>query len=220
MTKAKGVKNDKAAEENEDVKSSEEEEGKPKRSKKKLFIIVIAIVVLLIAGGAGYFVLSQNDLEGADNAEVKEKSNKDSKEEHNDQKEHDKKDHGDNPDVDSQEKGVEPETPAASTKPVYIVLKDSIVTNLKSSDPSGKKKFVKISVALQMKSGTKPEIVVEANPKIRDLLNSYIAGLTEEDVKGVEGMYRLKEEILLRLNMEVFLDKIVEEVLITDIVVN
>lgn len=99
-------------------------------------------------------------------------------------------------------------TEAAAPKPAYYDLPEFLV-NL--STGTGKTSFLKMSVTLELKN-EESKLVVDANkPRILDAFNTYLRELRPTDLSGSAGIYRLREELIARINGTI------EEGLVTDI---
>jgi flagellar protein FliL len=83
---------------------------------------------------------------------------------------------------------------------VFFDLPD-ILVNLNGS---GKKaSFLKMSVSLELDSAADLPKLQAVLPRIIDNFQVYLRELRVEDLKGSAGMYRLREELLLRVNAAV-----------------
>jgi flagellar FliL protein len=83
---------------------------------------------------------------------------------------------------------------------VFFDLPDLLV-NLNGS---GKKaNFLKMSISLELESATDLPKMQTVLPRIVDNFQVYLRELRVEDLKGSGGMYRLREELLLRVNAAV-----------------
>ena len=79
----------------------------------------------------------------------------------------------------------------------YYPLPDFLV-NLNTS--SRQSSFLKMSIVLELVS-EKDEKLIEANmPRINDSFNTYLRELRPSDLYGSAGLYRLREELLDRVN--------------------
>jgi len=107
------------------------------------------------------------------------------------------------------------EAPPA-TPPVFFELPDFLV-NLNSA--GGKKaNFLKLSVSLQLEKPDDAPRVQAMMPRIIDNFQIYLRDLRIEDLRGSEGIYRLREELLARVNAAVAPVK-VSEVLFREMLV-
>jgi len=164
-----------------DTESKDGEEGgetldppKKKLSKKMLIIIAVVGVVLLLGGvGAGlYFtgVIGPHEEESASSLEA--------------QTEHDLA-------------KEEAETEDENTAPVFFPLGD-ILVNLSGS--GRRPNFLKIKISLELSSEKDVASLESLRPRIIDHFQIYLRELRIEDLKGSAGLYRLREELLLRVS--------------------
>jgi flagellar FliL protein len=106
---------------------------------------------------------------------------------------------------------------AAPVKPmVFFDLPDFLV-NLNSS-PGKKANFLKLSVSLQLENQEDTIRVAAMLPRIVDNFQIYLRELRVEDLRGSDGIYRLREELLARVNAAVAPVK-VNEVLFKEMLV-
>lgn len=156
-----------------------EEGGKKKGGKKKLLMIVLPILILG-GGGAGVFFSGLADsLLGKDkDVEVAGE-------------------HGEAPAA-----GEQGEEAAAGggAGAVYFELPQMLV-NLSTS--GRRTSFLKIVVSLELANGTDRASVESAMPRIIDNFQVYLRELRVEDLRGSAGLYRLREELLFRVNAAV-----------------
>lgn len=82
-------------------------------------------------------------------------------------------------------------------KPVYLDVPD-IVVNLVSD--SRRAHFANVKVTLEIKTPDKVTKVEDNMPRIVDSFNTYLREMTKEDLEGSEGLIRLEDEMMLRLN--------------------
>jgi flagellar protein FliL len=100
--------------------------------------------------------------------------------------------------------------------PVFFDLPDFLV-NLNSA--AGKKSnFLKLSVSLQLENPEDTAKVAAMMPRIVDNFQIYLRELRIEDLRGSDGIYRLREELLARVNAAVAPVK-VDEVLFKEMLV-
>ena len=76
-----------------------------------------------------------------------------------------------------------------------------ILVNLNTG--SRKPIFLKIRVSLEVDKQSDIEIIERLMPRIIDNFQSYLRELRVEDLKGSAGMYRLREEMLVRVSAAV-----------------
>lgn len=98
--------------------------------------------------------------------------------------------------------GQEPE-PVAVEAPktgLYYDLPDMLV-NLNTS--GRKQSFLKIRVSLELPDAAAVQQVEAAMPRVIDQFQVYLRELRVEDLQGSAGMYRLREELLIRVSAAV-----------------
>jgi len=95
--------------------------------------------------------------------------------------------------------GAAPSAPSA-TGAVFYDLPEMLV-NLNT--PGRKRNFLKIRVSLELSSEIDINRVETVLPRIVDNFQVYLRELRLEDLQGAAGMYRLREELLSRVNAAV-----------------
>jgi flagellar FliL protein len=80
---------------------------------------------------------------------------------------------------------------------VFYDLPDMLV-NLNTG--GHKSSFLKMTVSLQLESATDQPKVVAVQPRVVDMFQTYLRELRPEDLRGAAGLYRLREELLYRVN--------------------
>lgn len=116
-------------------------------------------------------------------------------------------------------------TPAASTaaapsrdRPsdvVWYTLPDLLV-NLRSDGP--RPAFLRLKVNLELGSVADRAAIEKVMPRVLDTFQVYLRELRPEQLQGAAGMFRLREELLARVNAAVR-PTMVRDVLFTEIVV-
>lgn len=87
---------------------------------------------------------------------------------------------------------------AQSAKPAVFYNMPEMLVNLNTS---GKRtSFLKISVSLELESAADIPRVEAVMPRIVDNFQIYLRELRIEDLRGSAGLYRLREELLSRVN--------------------
>jgi flagellar protein FliL len=105
--------------------------------------------------------------------------------------------------------------PPPPKEAVFYDLPDMLV-NLNTG---GKKSnFLKISVGLQLESKEDQAKVQQVQARVVDTFQSYLRELRLDDLRGSAGLYRLREELLLRVNAAVSPTK-VDDVLFRELLV-
>jgi flagellar FliL protein len=102
-----------------------------------------------------------------------------------------------NPDVPSPAQVAEAEAKAAHPPPTFLELPD-IVVNLSST--GRKSTFLKLNVSLEIESAEDGGKLKALTPRIVDSFQVYLRDLRVEDLQGSEGIYRVREELLRRVN--------------------
>ena len=95
------------------------------------------------------------------------------------------------------EEAAKPAEPVAAT---YLPLPDLLV-NLSSS--GRRNNFVKLKITLELEKATDQERVKAMQPRIIDNFQTYLRDLRLEDLQGAQGLFRLREELLVRINAAV-----------------
>ena len=196
-----------------DAEDGDAEGGDGKKSKKKLIIIAAAAVLLLGGIGGGLYFSSILGGHGEEEAASEESASEESaKDEHGEaagKGEHGEKDaHG----KDGKGKEAKATVPGA---PIFYDLPEFLV-NLNTG---GKQtSFIKMKIALELPA-QEDVAMVEANlPRIMDSFNTYLRELRSSDLAGSAGLYRLKEELMMRINKTLYPNK-VNDVLFREILV-
>ncbi len=104
---------------------------------------------------------------------------------------------------------------AEAGKPVYYELPEFLV-NLSAG--GSRVSFLKMSVTLELKDKAAAEVVKANKPRIVDTFNTYLRELRPADVQGSAGIYRLKEELMTRINGTIE-DGLVKDILFSQIIV-
>lgn len=161
--------------ENEEGEGAEGEEGEDEEGGKgpnKLFLIIGVLLVLLIGGGAvAYFTGALDGLLG-------------------------KK-------TDTEETAETEEEPKAGKDgdaaggPYFMEVSD-IIVNLNSTGPNPR--FLKLKVQIEVASEADLARIEQVSPRVIDHFQTYLRELRVEDLKGSAGIYRLRQELLRRVN--------------------
>jgi len=178
---AKAKKEEKSGAEAEKPEGAED--AKPKSRFAFLFskkVLMIAAPVLLLAvGGAVYFFLFAGGEEpAAEGATVAEAGHGDG--------------HGE---------GGKKAASGEAHHPVFFDVPDILVN---VSSQGGKPIFLKLAVSLEIEGATQEEVAQQLEPilpRIIDQLQTYLRELRLEDLSGSAALFRLKEELLRRVNV-------------------
>jgi len=202
-------------EKHEEGQETEEEAllAKKKKKKKKL-IIIIAVVVLLVGGGAGAYFSGVF----APQQKVDDKSKKGKKKKG---KEGEEAAHGT---TGSSVKSVKQNlndwvpgiVPGHEDDDVAYYNLPEFIVNLNTG---GKQtSFIKMKATMEVPADTDIDAVESRMPRITDSFNTYLRELRSSDIAGSAGLYRLREELLLRVNKTIYPNKI-NDILFREIIV-
>ena len=103
----------------------------------------------------------------------------------------------------------------APPKTVFYELPEFLI-NLNSS--GARVSFLKVSVTLELRDQKAALVVDEYKPRIMDAFNTYLRELRPSDLAGSAGIYRLREELMTRLNNTIEPD-LVKDILFSEILV-
>ncbi len=98
---------------------------------------------------------------------------------------------------------------------VYYDL-ESMIVNLNTD--SNRESFLKIKITLEVEGSKNLEAVKKFSPKIADSFQLYLRELRPEDMQGSIGLYRLRGELLLRINKVIY-PAHVNDILFKDVLV-
>lgn len=100
---------------------------------------------------------------------------------------------------------------------VFLDVRDMTV-NLSAEPGQPKAGFLKLKVALELKDSKVEGEVKPLLPRVEDAFQTYMRELRPSDLAGSAGLYRLREELLRRVNVAIHPAK-AEAVLFKDVVV-
>ena len=84
-------------------------------------------------------------------------------------------------------------------KPVVFFEMPDMLVNLSHKDK--RSHYLKLKVALEMSDRETRKAIQPMLPRIMDIFQIYLRELRSEDLEGSAGVYRLKEELLRRINL-------------------
>ncbi len=98
------------------------------------------------------------------------------------------------------------EEPPPTAKPaprqkVFFDMPDLIVNLNTGTGTQRRTNFLKISVSLELENPGDIELVTQNMPRIIDNFQIYLRELRIDDLQGSAGLYRLREELLRRVNL-------------------
>ena len=103
-----------------------------------------------------------------------------------------------------QVEGQVEEAPVQKATPkqtVFFDMPDLIVNLNTGTSATRRTNFLKISVSLELENPGDIEIVTQNMPRIIDNFQIYLRELRIDDLQGSAGLYRLREELLRRVNL-------------------
>lgn len=136
----------------------------------KLVIMIVVPVVLLLGGGAGAYFMGVFSGEEA----------------------------GEEAGGEAMAEEMQPEQPPVMPANVVFVDLPDLLLNL---NVTGKRlRFLKVVASLEVSSEEMAEVVRQMTPRILDNLHLYFRSVTPEELAGPDGVYRIKEDLLVRIN--------------------
>ena len=85
----------------------------------------------------------------------------------------------------------------------FIDLKEMVVGMAADSATPERNKFMKIKATLEVADEKQSALVQPLLPRVEDLFHIYLRDLRPADLQGTAGVFRLKEELLRRVNIAV-----------------
>lgn len=116
--------------------------------------------------------------------------------------------------------GGEGHAPAVAEVKAPIVFLDvrEMMVNLSSEAGQEKARFAKIKISIELKDAKVEQEVKPLMPRIEDAFQVYMRELRASDLAGSAGLYRLREELLRRVNVAIHPAR-AEAVLFKDVIV-
>ncbi|MDE2516142.1 MAG: flagellar basal body-associated FliL family protein [Rhodospirillales bacterium] len=113
--------------------------------------------------------------------------------------------------------GAKPRTKVASgpAKPIFVDLPE-MVANL-DGDPR-RPSYVKLLARLEVRNAKDAARVKDTMPRLEDLFQTYLRDMRPSELRGSEGTYRLREELLARADVAAAPARIVD-VLFTQLLI-
>ena len=157
--------------ENEISEDGEEGESTPKSGLNKKLLLVLLPVALLAIGGGLYFTGVIGGAKDETHVEGVEHAGDHAKEDHHD--------------------GAEKANAAFFALPDFIV-------NLSSNSGA---RFLKLKVQLELANEADLPAIEAITPRVIDQFQTYLREMRVEDLRGSAGIYRLRQELLYRVNI-------------------
>jgi flagellar FliL protein len=171
--------------------------GAPPRKGKRLILVIVALVLLLGAVGAGLYF--SGILPGGGKKETAETAEEEEE-------------------TAAEEEGGHGGGAAKKDKnagPVFYEMPEFLI-NLNTGGRGVS--FLKMKITLELSSEEMVEKVKLMEPRISDSINTYLRELRASDLSGSSGLYRLREELLMRVNKTLH-PKQVNDILFKEIIV-
>jgi flagellar FliL protein len=106
----------------------------------------------------------------------------------------------------------------AAAKPVAFVDIREMTVNLAPEPNQERQRYLKFRVSLEVKDPKIGKDIQPLLPRVEDAFQVFVRELRASDLEGSAGVYRLREELLRRVNVAVYPAK-VDAVLFKDIVI-
>lgn len=103
-------------------------------------------------------------------------------------------------------------------KPVAFLDVQEMTVNLAPDTNQDRPRFLRLKVALELKDGKAAPEIQPLLPRVVDIFQVFVRELRPSDLEGSGGIYRLREELLRRVNIAVYPAK-VDAVLFREVVV-
>ena len=91
-------------------------------------------------------------------------------------------------------------------KQVLFVDMPDMLVNLVA--PADRPKYLKLKIALEVSDQRTIDAVTPLMPRITDTFQTHVREMRPEDLEGSAGLYRLREELLRRINQAIFPAKV------------
>ena len=167
----------KEAEETEENAESEDS-GEPKKSGLKKILIIVIPILIIVGGVIFYFFgLSAPETIEIPTETVAESSNT-------------------SPASETPKTGASGEVSQES----YFVEMPPITVNLRRTDQNHQR-YLKLSVRFEVREYDHVSILENIMPRIRDQFQVFLRELRVDDLEGSTGAYRIREELLHRINI-------------------
>jgi flagellar FliL protein len=110
------------------------------------------------------------------------------------------------------------ETAPAAKKPVSFLEMREMTVNLQPDSAQDRGRFLRFRVALEVKDSRAIADIQPLLPRVEDTFQVFVREMRASDLEGSGGLYRLREELLRRVNVAVHPAK-VDAVLFKEVVV-
>jgi flagellar protein FliL len=110
------------------------------------------------------------------------------------------------------------EAAPAANKPVSFLELREMTVNLQADSAQDRGRFLRLRVALEVKDSRTVAEIQPLLPRVEDTFQVFVREMRASDLEGSGGLYRLREELLRRVNVAVNPAK-VDAVLFKEVVV-
>jgi flagellar FliL protein len=166
------------------------------KSNKKLLIIIILVLLLLIGGGVFLMTKKKADTDNKNDAEAASEAG------------HGSANGGDSKGKEGGGHGDSKKTPDAGPPQEVFMDLEQFIVNLNRGDKQPS--FLKMTVTLQIPSQQVADKINGKMPIIIDAFQTYLRELRPEDLQGSAGLFRLREELTLRINKVMYPDTVID----------
>lgn len=206
----------------EDVNGNGEDGDEESGGNKKLLIMLVPVILLLGGGAAAYFTGMLDGLLGK-GAETEEYAAEDEYAKDDGHGEKKKDDHGKSKDdgkkkKDTKGKKGKDDGHGGGYKEGGVVFLEipKMIVSLSSDDDQPR--YLSLSVQLELDSSDDKSAVEEVMPRVVDQFQTFLRELRVQDLRGTKGLYRLKLELLSRVNAAAYPVE-VKNILLQDMIV-
>jgi len=119
--------------------------------------------------------------------------------------------------VDTENGGQESELAESGPSELLFLELEPMLVNLDTA--GGKPKYLKLTISLEVDKQLSLDELTKKMPRIIDQFQTYLRQLRIEDLNGSAGMFRLKEELLIKVNDAVYPTR-VNDVLFKEMLIN
>ncbi|MGL4974195.1 MAG: flagellar basal body-associated protein FliL [Bosea sp. (in: a-proteobacteria)] len=105
------------------------------------------------------------------------------------------------------DKAATADAKAAAKKTGFVEMREMLI-NMSTPAQAERQSFVKIRVALEIADAKQAPEIQPLLPRIEDTFQVYLRELRAADLEGSAGLFRLKEELLRRVNVAVYPAKV------------
>lgn len=189
-----------------EAEGAEGADGAPAKKKlagKTLILFIVLPAILILGGGGAAAFMLLNKPAAEQHAELDEhgKPKKEKKDKHDKKDKKDKKEAGGHG-----EKGKDgKEAPGAAVvtegEGVYYMALPELLVNVSTAD--GRPSYLKLKLTLEAADQDVVDAVEPQLPRVMDQFQSFLRELRVDDLSGSAGSYRLRLELLRRVNLAV-----------------